>query len=86
MSGIDIFALIVLIIIIGTALAAFVILAWDKASGLSQEEKREVAILKMLGWQTGDVMAMGDDDHSPLFKLPLGCGHLTRVMVECSQE
>ncbi len=40
------------------SLAAFVILAWDKASGLSPEEKREVGILKMLGWQTSDIMAV----------------------------
>lgn len=41
-----------------TSLFAFVILAWDKASGLSQEEKREVGILKMLGWQTSDIMVI----------------------------
>ncbi|ADH85626.1 ABC transporter permease [Desulfurivibrio alkaliphilus] len=41
-----------------SALAAFVILAWDKASGLSPEERREVAILKILGWQTPDVLAL----------------------------
>lgn len=39
-----------------TALAAFVILAWDKASGLSQEEMKEVGILKILGWQTSDLI------------------------------
>jgi ABC-type lipoprotein release transport system permease subunit len=39
-----------------TALAAFVILAWDKASGLSQEEMKEVGILKILGWQTNDII------------------------------
>ncbi len=40
------------------SLAAFVILAWDKASGLSQEEKKEVGILKILGWQTSDIMTI----------------------------
>lgn len=39
-----------------TSLAAFVILAWDKASGLSQEEMKEVAVLKILGWQTNDII------------------------------
>lgn len=40
------------------ALAAFAILAWDKASGLSPEERREIAILKILGWETSDLLGL----------------------------
>lgn len=40
------------------SVAAFTILAWDKASGLSPEQRREVGLLKVLGWQTSDVMAV----------------------------
>jgi len=41
-----------------TALTAFVIFAWDKASGLSPEERREISILKILGWETRDILAI----------------------------
>ncbi len=40
------------------SLAAFVIFAWDKASGLSPEERREIAILKILGWETADILTV----------------------------
>ncbi len=40
------------------ALTAFVIFAWDKASGLSPEERREISILKILGWETTDILAV----------------------------
>lgn len=41
-----------------TALVAFVILAWDKASGLSSEDMREIGILKLVGWQTSDIITL----------------------------
>lgn len=41
-----------------TALATFIVLAWDKASGMSGEEVREVGVLKVLGWQTSDIIAL----------------------------
>ncbi|MEJ2422978.1 MAG: FtsX-like permease family protein [Candidatus Thiodiazotropha sp.] len=40
------------------AIFAFVIFAWDKANGLSSEERREIGILKAVGWETGDVLRM----------------------------
>ncbi len=40
------------------ALCAFAIFAWDKASGLSPEERREISILKILGWETADILAV----------------------------
>jgi len=42
----------------GGAVLAFVILAWDKATGLSAEERREIGILKAIGWETADIMEL----------------------------
>jgi ABC-type lipoprotein release transport system permease subunit len=44
-------------VLLGSVLA-FAIFAGDKASGLSDAERREIAILKAVGWETGDVIVM----------------------------
>ncbi len=48
---------IVLAIFAGAGLA-FLIFAWDKATSLSLEERREIGILKAVGWETSEVIAM----------------------------
>ena len=48
----------IMLVIFSGALLAFVIFAWDKASGLSAEERKEIGILKATGWETSDVILM----------------------------
>lgn len=48
----------IVLVLLAGAILAFVIFAWDKASGLSAEERREIGILKAVGWETADVIGM----------------------------
>jgi ABC-type lipoprotein release transport system permease subunit len=59
-----------------TALVTFVILAWDKASGLSAEEVREVGVLKVLGWQTNDIIFLRFCESAVVACTAFACGYL----------
>ena len=47
-----------LLALLSAAVLAFGILAFDKASGLSAQERRDIGILKAIGWDTGDIVRM----------------------------
>jgi ABC-type lipoprotein release transport system permease subunit len=38
------------------AILALLVLAWDRASGVGPDERKEIAILKAVGWSTSDVL------------------------------
>jgi ABC-type lipoprotein release transport system permease subunit len=48
----------IVLVLLAGSLLAFVIFAWDRASGLSAEERREIGVLKAIGWETMDVLRM----------------------------
>lgn len=47
-----------MIVMFASALFSFIIFAWDKATGLSAEERKEIGILKSIGWETTDVLLL----------------------------
>jgi len=47
-----------LIVMLSAAVLSFIIFAWDKATGLSAEERKEIGILKSIGWETADVLLL----------------------------
>ncbi|HOH81590.1 MAG TPA: FtsX-like permease family protein [Methanoregulaceae archaeon] len=48
----------VLLVIFSAAVFAFLICAWDKAGGLSHEERREIGVLRAVGWDTSEVIML----------------------------
>jgi ABC-type lipoprotein release transport system permease subunit len=64
-----------------SALMAFCILAWDKATGLSAGERREIGILKAVGWDTGDVLLLKLWEGLALSLLAFLCGCLIAFLL-----
>ncbi len=46
------------LLILLSAVLSFIIFAWDRATGLSAEERKEIGILKSIGWETSDVLLL----------------------------
>ena len=46
------------LVLLSGAVLAFLIFAWDRATGLSGQEKSEIGILKALGWDTSDILLL----------------------------
>lgn len=48
----------ILLVLFSGAFLAFLILAWERAAGISGEERMEIGILKAVGWDVSDILAV----------------------------
>jgi hypothetical protein len=48
----------IVIVLLFSAVLTFFIFAWEKASGMSGQERFEIGILKAVGWDTADILAV----------------------------
>jgi hypothetical protein len=62
--------------LLGAAVLAFTIVAWDKASGLSADERREIGVLKAIGWETSDVLLVKVWEGAVISALAFAAGSL----------
>jgi cell division protein FtsX len=46
------------VVLLGGAVLSFFIFAWEKATGMSADERREIGILKALGWNTSHILTL----------------------------
>ena len=46
------------LLILASTVISFIIFALGKATGLSAEERKEIGILKSIGWETSDVLLL----------------------------
>lgn len=70
----------IVLTLLAGAILAFAIFSWEKASGLSAEEKREIGILKAIGWETGDVIKMKFWEGALLSLTAFGVGYLAAYL------
>ena len=47
-----------LVAVMVSAITAIIIFAWDRDTGLSAEERKEIGILKSIGWESSDILLM----------------------------
>ncbi len=59
-----------------TSIWALFLLIFEKASGLGDDEKREIATLRAIGWRVSDVMALKFLEHSIISLFAFGVGIL----------